>query len=95
VVANPEQVLGKEAKRQLQAGKPIRTYDVTDPQLVRKGQKVAIIVEKGSMTISASGKAMTGGAAGATVRVQNTASYALLEGEVAGPGLVKVTPGGR
>lgn len=95
LVAMPADVLGKEAKRTIEAGKPLRPYDVMVPQLVKKGQKVSLIVQNETMTITATGKAMTAGGEGDTVRVQNSQSYVLLEGEVVGPGLVRVMPGRR
>lgn len=86
----PADLIGKEAKHHLEAGKPIHNYDVGPPQLVKKGQKVFLVVKKGPMIISAVGKALTAGGAGDTVRVQNAESFALLEGEVTGAGTVQI-----
>ena len=91
----PADLIGKEAKHHLEAGKPIHNYDVGPPQLVKKGQKVFLVVRKGPMVISAVGKALTAGGAGDTVRVQNAESFALLEGEVTGAGTVQIEPSSR
>lgn len=88
-------LIGKEAKHRLEGGKPIHSYDVGPPQLVKKGMKVSLVVQKGLLTITAEGKALNSGAAGETVRVQNTASFALLDGEVTGEGLVLIEPSSR
>lgn len=89
-VAQPQDIIGKEVKRRLEAGKPVRSYDVMVPQLVRKGQKVALVVKRGAMTLTAQGKALTGGGLGEQVRVQNSQSYSILEGEVVGDGTVQM-----
>jgi len=85
-----EELVGKEARRRLDAGKPLKRYDVIEPQLVRKGDQVSLLVARGPMTISATGKAMGNAAKGDTVRVQNTSSYAVVEGRAIEPGVVQV-----
>lgn len=83
-------IVGKEATRRLAAGRVVRANDVTEPQMVRRGQAVSLVVAKGNLTIAAAGRALTGGSEGSLVRVQNIGSNAILEGEVVAPGTVRI-----
>ncbi len=87
-------IIGKEATRRLDAGRILRSGDVMSPLMVRKGDPVAILFQRGGLAISAQGKALSGGNAGATVRVQSQTSHALMEALVVAPGVVSIsTPG--
>ncbi len=85
-----EAAAGKEAVRALTAGSPLKSYDVTAPQLVRKGQAVTLLVQDGPLRIEGRGKALSSGAMGSTVRAQLQGGQALIEGEVVGRGVVRV-----
>lgn len=85
-----EAIIGQQAVRPLAPGRPLRRYDLTEPQLVRKGQAVRLVLSQGPLTITAGGRALANGAKGEAVRVQNSSSNAMIEGEVIGEGLVRV-----
>lgn len=82
-------IAGMEAARRLPAGGIVRSSDIIRPQLVRRGEAVTITVRSGPIVISTTGRALASGAAGATVRVV-TQSSKTLEGQVEGPGAVRV-----
>lgn len=81
---------GMEAARRLTAGSIVRAGDVIRPQLVRRGEPVAITVRSGGLVISTTGRALSSGAAGATVRVVTQSTSKTLEGQIDGPGTVRV-----
>lgn len=81
---------GKAATRDLMAGNPVRTGDLTAPALVRRGEAVTVLVRSGPMTISAPGRALNDGAMGASIRVVNLATNRTLEARVEGNGRVVV-----
>ena len=81
---------GKEALRRLRAGSPVRSGDLIRPQLVRRGEPVAITVRSQGLTISAQGKALSSGAQGELVRVINLATNRTLDGIVEKAGSVRI-----
>jgi flagella basal body P-ring formation protein FlgA len=83
-------IAGMEAARRLPAGGIVRSSDVIRPQLVRRGEPVTITVRSGALVISTTGRALASGAAGATVRVVTQSTSRTLEGQVEGPGAVRV-----
>ena len=81
---------GKEALRRLRAGSTVRSGDLIRPQLVRRGEPVSITVRSQGLTISAQGKALSGGAQGELVRVINLATNRTLDGIVEKAGSVRI-----
>lgn len=88
------EIVGLEARRPLTAGSPIRAHDLRQPNLIKKGQAVTMVVSHGNLTIAAKGKALEDGAKGSIVRVQNLSSNQIIQGEVAASGVVTVSSGG-
>jgi flagellar basal body P-ring formation protein FlgA len=83
-------IIGKEARRTLVAGQPIYGQDVQAPLLVKRNQAVTLVLSRGGLAIAASGKALSDGSLGALVRVQNSSSKQIVEGEVAADGVVRI-----
>ena len=83
-------LVGREAARRLNAGQPLRAYDVAAPQLVRRGQPVSIVVRRANLVITAAGRALASGAKGEAVRVQNSLSSAVIDAEVESAGVVRI-----
>lgn len=90
VILDPDKIVGKEAKHPLQADQPLRAGDVRAPVIVAKGSLVTLVVQSPTMTLTSKGKAMENGALGDSVRIQNTQSKIVVEGEVVGSGTVRV-----
>ncbi|MGE5537914.1 MAG: flagellar basal body P-ring formation chaperone FlgA [Gemmatimonas sp.] len=90
VILDPAKIVGMEAKHPLPADQPLRTGDVRAPLLVTKGTLVTMVVQSPSMTLTAKGRAMDSGALGESVKIQNTQSKIVVEGEVISPGTVRV-----
>lgn len=86
----PEAAAGMEALRNLPAGAVLRSSDVGPPQLVRRGEPVAVRYVSGGLVIGAGGRALANGAKGATVRVVLNATNRTLDGVVEGEGAVRV-----
>ena len=89
VVTNPGDLVGMTADRSLRAGRPVLRHDVSHPLLVERGKPVTMIVQRGSLVISARGKALTDGAYGEVVRVLNTDSGRTIEAVATAPGTVR------
>lgn len=86
-----EDIIGKEARRHLEAGKPVKSYDVISPQMVRRGDRVKMVVIRGPMVLAVAGKALGNAAEGESVRVQNIDSYAIVEGIATQAGVVEIS----
>lgn len=85
-----DDIVGREARRDLAPGQPIRAFDIKDPDLIKRGQAVTMVVRQGGLTIAAQGRALQDGALGQTIRVQNTASSHVVDGAITASGVVVV-----
>mgnify|MGYP006423950711 CR=1 FL=1 len=83
-------LVGKAAQRSLRAGQPIRSSAVAAPILIDDGALVTIKVRSRHMTLTARGRALEDGAAGETIRVENTTSKKTVTGTVGKDGTVHV-----
>ncbi|HZT50560.1 MAG TPA: flagellar basal body P-ring formation chaperone FlgA [Stellaceae bacterium] len=88
VATDATQLLGRTPRRQLSAGTPVRLADVQRPILVHKGDLVTMVLDTGTMQLTAQGKALDDGARDALVRVANTKSSRVVDAAVTGPGTV-------
>ncbi|UYY59695.1 flagellar basal body P-ring formation chaperone FlgA [Sphingomonas sp. S2-65] len=86
-----EDAMGMEATRNLAPGMIVRRTDVMTPQLVRRGEPVTIKLASGTLVITASGRALSGGAKGDMVRVVTNSTSRTLDGMVEGSGIVRVS----
>lgn len=88
IVTSMDQLEGKEARRFLHAGEPVRTDDVRAPILVTKGSTVTMTFAAPGLTLTATGKAMSEGGMGETVTILNPVSYRQISATVTGAGTV-------
>ncbi len=88
---DPGAVIGKRVKRFIKPGTLLTEEMIEEAPLVKKGDRVAIIVESGILTITASGEARMDGAKGKIIEVINSDSKKKIYAEVLGSGRVKVT----
>ncbi|GEO99746.1 flagellar basal body P-ring formation chaperone FlgA [Methylobacterium haplocladii] len=91
-LGNGGSVAGQVAQRSLSAGSVLRTGDVAPPDLVARGDAVAIVFETSGVSLSMTGVANENGRLGASVSVTNPASKKMLQATVIGPGRVSVGP---
>ncbi|MDG0992654.1 MAG: flagellar basal body P-ring formation chaperone FlgA [Luminiphilus sp.] len=90
IVTEIEDLLGMEARRNLDPGSPLRFNDLVAPILVERGQTVNIISGSGGLRVSMQGKALAKGSAGDRVLVSNLTSGARVEGVVTPDGSVVI-----
>jgi flagellar basal body P-ring formation protein FlgA len=82
---------GKQARRYLRAGQPVRLDDVRMPILVTKGSTVTVLFSEPGIALVATGRAMSEGGLGESVVVLNPVSYRQITGTVTGAGTVRVS----
>ncbi|HEX9702544.1 MAG TPA: flagellar basal body P-ring formation chaperone FlgA [Rhodospirillales bacterium] len=90
VIVDASELIGKAAKRGLRADTPIMYTAVQQPVLVPKGSIVTILLHMPKMTLTTQGKALDDGTEGDVIRISNTRSHKIIEGEVTGAGRVTV-----
>ncbi|QXM25294.1 flagellar basal body P-ring formation chaperone FlgA [Elioraea tepida] len=88
---DPQRLAGRMLRETIPAGAPISAGQVGAAAMVSRGQPVAMLVELPGLSITAQGRALEDGERGARVQVMNSASRAVVEGVVIGPGRVRVS----
>ncbi|MDT8428272.1 MAG: flagellar basal body P-ring formation chaperone FlgA [Pseudomonadales bacterium] len=83
---DPEQVIGKEARRTITAGSPLSADRLSKPELVKRGDTVVIIARKGQIMIRHQGTAMEAGELGKQINVRNNSSQRVIQVRVSGYG---------
>lgn len=90
IVTDPVHLVGMEARRNLDAGTPLRHSDLISPVLVERGQTVSIVSGGGGLRVSMQGKALASGSVGDRVLVANLNSGKRVEGVIAPDGSVTI-----
>ena len=89
-VINERDIVGKEARKNLAVGSKFRTSDLVSPQIIDRGQTVALVAGTAGLVVNMKGKALGNGAAGDRVMVQNLSSGRRIEGLVQRNGTVLI-----
>lgn len=84
-------IIGKKLKKSIRSGQVINANDVEFPPLVKRGQLVKIIVNKGNLFLTATGIAKMNGKLNQVIRVRNAQSNKQIFCRVTAPGIVEVT----
>lgn len=87
---DPADVVGLLAKRSIRANQILAPSVLRLPKLVKRGDPVRMIAERGSVRIQVEGIAMSDGALGDTIRVRNPRSGRVVQAEVQSAGTVEV-----
>jgi flagella basal body P-ring formation protein FlgA len=85
-----DEAVGKKARTIIQANQPVRTDQIEIIPLIKSGQMVTIIVEKGVFKLSVTGKARRSGVAGDFIEVQNLTSHKEIKAKVIDESTVQV-----
>lgn len=91
-ITDEDALVGKEAKRNLQAGVLIREYDVAMPLAVKKGEMITIAYEVPGLKLTARGKVLENASVGDTVRAVNLHSNRTIQVTVTAPGQALAVP---
>lgn len=89
---DPEAVIGLAARRPLRAGAAVAGRDVSAPQVVQANEVVTLTYDNGGVSLALQAKALSGGAVGETINVQNVTSKKTVQAVVTGPGQAAVGP---
>jgi flagellar basal body P-ring formation protein FlgA len=90
-VTTRNQAIGFAARNGLQAGRPIRTVDLTKPDLIQRNDSVTLVYEAPGLVLTIRGKAIEGGAEGDVISVLNEQSKRTVQGTIVAPGRVNIS----
>jgi flagella basal body P-ring formation protein FlgA len=90
VIASPDALVGKVARRTLLPGHPIARNMVGEPELVQKGKIVSAVYQRGALLITASVLALQSGSLNDTIQVRNIDSGKVIVGTVMPDGSVGI-----
>ena len=90
-VTEVEQIENKQAIRPMAQGTVISTKSLTEPLLIKRGDKVVISADQPAFSITMKGTAMMNGRKGQRIPVKNQNSGRIITATVIEPGLVSVT----
>jgi flagella basal body P-ring formation protein FlgA len=90
-IQDPAAAIGMAIQQALRVGQPIRSGDLTRPQLVKRGEPVVLHYQVPGINLTVRGKAEDGGALGDNVNITNVQSKRSVQGIVSGHGQVTVT----
>jgi flagella basal body P-ring formation protein FlgA len=90
IIVDQEYIVGKQAKRALRAGQPLRFSQLMHPILIERGQDVTLVSGLAGVQVRMQGKALASGAAGDRILVANERSGRRLEGIVGRDGTVTI-----
>lgn len=85
-----DELIGKQVRRMLVAGRPVPRHSVIPPIIITRGEKVKILLDYGGLQLSARGRAMSDAHAGQELRVVNLSSNKAISAIAAADGIVKV-----
>ena len=86
-------LIGKVAKRNLDINQPVQERFVGMPIVVRRGDRVTMIVTNDGITLTAEGRALSDAGMGETVHLSNAASSKTVDGIVTGPNTAEIRTG--
>ena len=90
MVFDPQQIIGMELTRSLNAGSTVRISHLRPPKVIKRGQQVTLVTGLGGLEVRIQGKALRDAAAGERVAVTNLSSGKQIEGTAHSDGTVSV-----
>lgn len=85
-----ENIIGKEAKRNIGQGEPIKTGALDAITAIRRGETVTLKAQTGSINVISAGIALADGRIGQKIRVRNSSSERIVTGTVLTHGVVQI-----
>ncbi len=89
-VLSGEDLIGRELRRSLRRGQPVRRGQVRWPRLVERGDVVTLVFDRPGLLLTALGRALEAGSRGQIIRLVNLDSERPLRGRVTGPRRVEI-----
>ncbi len=94
MLVDADHIIGLTPRHELSAGQMVGATDLQKPIVVTRGSLVTMVLQTGSMSLSAQGRAVEEGSVGDVIRVINTHSNLTVEGKITAPNIVTVSLNG-
>lgn len=91
-ISDPATAIGREAKVNIYAGRPIRATDLGVPAIIERNQLIELNYHSAGLSIKTEGRALARGGPGERIRVMNLASRQTVIGTVLADGSVNIAP---
>lgn len=88
---DPRELIGLICKHDISPDSPLNPYNIELAKLVHRGDQVTIVASDDSLSVSMDGIAMSEGVLGESVKVKNLSSKRVIEAQVSGNKIVRVT----
>ena len=82
LVMDPDDLLGKQLRKTIRPGDIFFDSFIKPPQIIQRGDMVAIIADEGQLRLSVTGQAREAGALGDTIKVKNMMSRREVYGQI-------------
>ena len=89
-LSQADQYLGRVVKRPIVAGQVLLPHMFANPLLIKRGERVTLLVENSSLQVRMQGTALQDGSAGDIIHIRNAASKRVVEGRVISTSVVKI-----
>lgn len=89
-IADPAEAIGRSARRTLVAGSVLTAGDLVTPRLVRRGDTIALVSNRGGIEVRMAGRALADAGVRERVSVENLSSRRVVQGMVDETGNVQV-----
>jgi flagella basal body P-ring formation protein FlgA len=89
-LTDPQEVMGRHAVRTIEMNEVLTPAMVSLPQVVQRGNRVSLVFESVGLRAEIAGRAMQAGKIGERIRVENTSSGKIIEGQILDAHTVKV-----
>lgn len=89
-IEDPQRLLGKELKRPLRSGEPVRLSHLTAAEIIKRGDRVQLEARNKSVSVVVGATALSDGRMGDQIRVENSNSKQVVDATVVGPGRVEI-----
>lgn len=89
---DPDTIIGLAARRPLRPGAAVAARDVSAPMVIKANEIVTLTYDNQGVSLALQAKALSGGAVGETINVQNVTSKKTVQAVVTGPGQAAVGP---
>jgi len=89
-ITEPGELIGKQMKRHIQAGRILTPSQLRNPVVIKRGELISLQSVNRGFAISMKGTAMTDGAVGDRIRVKNYSSKRIVEGTIIQAGVVSI-----